>query len=227
MPENKIGHFLRKSQIGMKIYHLYQKHYNSKKYKRNFDKNVNRTILELQDLLEKKGLFFYFDMGTLLGIIREGHVLAHDKDIDIGVQLKEITVDEVKEYMVSNNCTHVYSLFVDGIGEVSTSFRLNGIKFDLEYYFPEGDKDVNYLTYTVPEKTYDKNCADTVKMVCSHIDRVQKISFAGGEINITSDPEKYLTERYGEWRVPNIYHYNYWEGPSCIKIDNIGHRIEY
>ena len=48
-------------------------------------KNGVQTVKAVQEILSETGVFFFFDMGTLLGIVREGRLLKHDMDIDIAV----------------------------------------------------------------------------------------------------------------------------------------------
>src|SRR5690606_12395066 len=46
---------------------------------------ARRTLLDLRQDLSKAGIDFFLISGTLLGCVREGSILGHDKDIDVGV----------------------------------------------------------------------------------------------------------------------------------------------
>ena len=44
-----------------------------------------RDIFSLQQILQERGVLFFFDFGTLLGLYRDGTVIKGDMDVDIGV----------------------------------------------------------------------------------------------------------------------------------------------
>ncbi len=58
----------------------------------------------LVDLLDKHRINYWLDSGTLLGVIREGKVLDHDKDIDLGAWADQ--VDKIEHSLVPElqNC---------------------------------------------------------------------------------------------------------------------------
>lgn len=194
-----------------------------KKREKKIHKKGNQTIRLLQNLLTEFGCDFFFDMGTLLGIIREGHLLGFDLDIDIGVMIDDETrKTELKAFLLSKKCRIKHCYAVEEIGVVEESYLLNNIKFDINYYSTDGDASVCYLLYKDPEKTYTGNQLSTVKLTCDPITEIQKIDFNGSPINVPTNPEAYLARRYGEnWRIPDR-NYIYWKGPSTEKIDNPG-----
>ena len=200
---------------------------NRKKRKQIQSKGIE-TVKKLQDILEGCDCFFHFDMGTLLGIIREGKLLGHDLDIDIAVHgASEENINEITMRLRENNCIHKYRYEIDKIGIVEDSFVLNGIKFDINYYSYVDDKSICYLFYRESGKKYDDNKFNTVRLSCSKIDEITKIPFMGFYVNVPKDSNKYLSQRYGcNWRIPDKS-YLYWQGPSAEKIGNIGERIEY
>ena len=72
---------------------------------RELMENGEDTVVRVQKILSETGVFFFFDMGTLLGIVREGRLLKHDMDIDIGVRLKdEEEIKALRETLISKGC---------------------------------------------------------------------------------------------------------------------------
>jgi hypothetical protein len=186
------------------------------------------TIKKLHEVLRDCNCIFHVDMGTLLGIIREGKLLGHDLDIDIAVHTANVDkINEIKKRLLNNNCIHKYRYKIEGIGIVEDSFILNNIKFDINYYLNIEGKSLCYLFYREDGKKYDDNKFNAVRLSCSEIERVTKIPFMGFDVNVPIDSEKYLSERYGQnWRIPDKS-YVYWKGPSAEKVNYIGERIEY
>ena len=227
----KIKNFLRNNRITAKPYAFLGKarnRYIISKMRKEIQKNGVKTIHHIQALLEKTGLPFFFDMGTLLGIVREGRLLGHDLDIDVAVYASGFdSVKHVEEILVSNGCLHKYRYEVADIGVVEDSFFIDGIKFDVNYYRRDGEDDVCYLCYSHPEKTYEPFLMDTVELRCRHIDQLVKTSFGGVMINVPDKAEGYLAQRYGaNWRIPDK-NYIYWKGPSTSPIPNVSRRTVY
>lgn len=204
-----------------KLYDLWYKNKIQNKQS-HIQANGVETIKFLQNSLEKQGVNFFFDMGTLLGIIREGRLLKHDLDIDVAVfNEDEGEIAEIKNALLKLGCTHKFRYVVEDIGIVEDSYVLNNIKFDLSYYRKEDEKDICYLAYIDSEKNYPDNQLSTVKLSCDKIRNTKKILFEGFQINVPEKPEHYLSQRYGEnWTVPDKG-YVYWKGPSTTPIENI------
>ena len=187
------------------------------------------TLLNLQTILEKTNVRFFFDMGTLLGLIREGALMSHDTDIDIGILPEnEEEIAGLKKDLERAGCKLSFSYKVDGIGIVEESYMLNNIKFDINYYYRDDDYDLCYLLYRNPDKEYlSKNTRDVVMLTCPHINRIIKKKCYGVPLNVPENPELYLENRYGKnWRVPDK-NYVYWKGNSAHKTDKIGIKIEH
>ncbi|MBR5451684.1 MAG: hypothetical protein IKV36_01680 [Clostridia bacterium] len=189
-------------------------------------KNGIALVHLIQDLLAEE--FFHFDMGTLLGIIREGRLLGHDIDVDIALHIKgKEGVTRIREVLESKGCQLNSSFCVDEIGVVEDSFYVMGIKFDVAYYFEKEDKDVTYLMYKNPYNPPQDGFFNVVELSCSPIRELTQVDFGGKMINVPKESEKYLAERYGEnWRIPDK-NYIYWKGPSTKPTDYIGRKTTY
>lgn len=184
-----------------------------KQKRRAIQENGIELVHLLQGLLGKEK--FFFDMGTLLGIVREGKLLGHDLDVDTGIFIeKKEDVQRIREILLQNGCKLARSYAIEEIGVVEDSFLINGIKFDINYYFREERKDVVYLMYISEKDIIDKKMS-VVKLSCSPIDEIEQVDFKGKKINIPKNSKQYLAERYGEnWRIPDK-NYIYWKGPSA------------
>ncbi len=224
----KIKSFFRTFPLTRK---LYVKLYNMK-HKKEFEakrkalqENGIKLIHFLQDTMSEYE--FFFDMGTLLGIIREGKLLGHDLDVDMAVLPRdEGERDRIIKTLQDAGCELKSSYETEGIGIVEDSFVIDGIKFDVNYYRQE-EKDYCYLMYQGNDKEYAEGEMSVVRLECSHIEMIVKTEFSGKEINVPQNPENYLAERYGKnWRIPDK-NYVYWCGPSATQIDNKGKQITY
>lgn len=227
-----IKQFLKTNPITKPLFHLCSKTYyafllnREQMQKRRFLQKEGLPIIKnVQHILTDTGYVFFFDMGTLLGIVREGCLLKHDIDIDLAVVVNsEEDKLKIKELFAANGIIEKYRYTVDDIGIVEQSFYCRNVKFDINYYYTEGDNDVCFLIYTDPQKDYSDEQLDVVKLVCPHIAKTEKMLFQGIEINAPQNPEQYLAIRYGEnWRIPDKK-YIYWKGPSTVPTDYVGYK---
>lgn len=205
------------------IYSIISLKYIILKKQKNFKlkKNGQNVIEYLQKILEKKNVKFFFDMGTLLGIIREGHLLGHDIDIDIGVFLtNEEEKEDLCKYLESEHCQLKYKFSVKELGVVEYSYLYNEIKFDITFYTNKDKKSICHLLY--PD-TVETKIMRVVELSCPIINNTDKYNWNDININVPHDPESYLCHRYGDnWKIPDK-NYIYWKGPSTKPTNYIGH----
>ena len=223
--------FLRTNPLTRGLYSKLSKAHRNKVLKRKRKKMAQygvQTLHYLQDLFEGIDCGFFFDMGTLLGIVRDGHLLKHDIDIDVAVFAdSEEAKAAVKQAIIAGGSKILYSYAIDGM-TVEESYTYNGIKFDVNYYSRRDDADVCYLMYFDPDKVYESNdILSVVRLECNTINGVEKLDFCGKLINVPNDSKGYLAQRYGAgWTVPDLG-YVYWKGPSANLTDLVGRRTTY
>lgn len=185
-----------------------------------------QVINDLQSLFNQYRANIFFDMGTLLGFVREGKLLDHDLDIDIGIVVEnEEMKSNFKEFLIKNGCTIKAQYYINEIGIVEETYIRNRIAFDVCYYTNRKDKSVCFLMYRRPGKEYSLNVYEVVELHSSQITGIEKKYVYNIEVSIPNNPEEYLKNRYGnDWMTPNI-NYIYWKGPSAICTDYVGKGI--
>lgn len=215
--------FLREFILTKKIYARLANEKQKKVIRETLQLNGQATMSTVQKVLEGTGARFFFDMGTLLGIIREGRLLSHDLDMDIALYINDMeSIERLRGALRSKGAFLRYSYSVDGIGTVEDSFVMNGVKFDINYYVNDGDLDVCYLLFKDPEKTYCADEMSVVKLTCPCVLETKKINFMGADISVPVNAEQYLANRYGpNWKIPDKK-YVYWKGPSTSLTDYVG-----
>lgn len=147
------------------------------------DKLASQALNDLRRVLTKHNIPFFLISGTLLGCIREGKLLGHDKDIDIGVwdnygyeSLSHILGTSGYFYIVPTRTKHFVMLR-----------HLNGIAIDVFIHYREEN---DYWHAGVKIKWHNSPFELTEKR------------FLGNDYFIPKDYDRYLTENYGDWRTP-------------------------
>lgn len=186
-----------------------------------------QMIGTVQALLEREGVTCFADFGTLLGLVREGQLLAHDTDIDIGVIVNdEVDLVRVRTAMERFGFRLWREYYRDG-EMVESSFRLMGIKVNLNYYHVNEHAARTWLFYRDPDKEYAPRDRDVVELSYSPIREMETIQVHGTEIQIPVNAEQLLVEKYGpNWRVPDK-DWVYWRSPSATTIDASGEFLTY
>ena len=159
-----------------------------------FDRKLARqALLDMKKVLDNAGVEFFLLSGTLLGCIREGDFLAHDKDIDIGVFE---TIDSKTLAGLITASEH-FSQPVGSHAEENTAalniLYRNSIGFDINFHKDTGE---HYTTEFIPGSSYTKTFTKF---------SLKPVKFIGTEFLAPGNHDLYLTELYGNWREPDRY----------------------
>lgn len=186
-----------------------------------------QMITVVQGVLAREGIVCFADFGTLLGLVREGRLLAHDLDIDLGVVATD-DIDIVRiRIALERFGFKVWREYRVGGRLVESSFRMLGLKVDLNYYEVTDDFAKTWLLYRDPELSYGPQERDVVEMTYSPIGEFSTINVSGHDIQIPANAEQLLVEKYGPtWRVPDK-NWIYWASPASTKIPDKGSFITF
>jgi tetratricopeptide (TPR) repeat protein len=146
-------------------------------------------------LLEGQGLQAFPTAGTLLGWWREGNFLPHDKDIDIALPpgsdwgKAEAAVSASPAFRVIPS-EMGYSNFISMM-HVET-----GMVVDISHHEEAGEGQVGCV-WRIPGLP-DEQCRRTLQSPYQLV----RDEWLGGEFWRPGDPDRYLTDVYGDWRTP-------------------------
>lgn len=159
---------------------------------------AHKALLELKRALDKEGFHFFLAYGTLLGVIRDGDLLPHDKDMDVGLpwetdRIKLIGVLRNKYGFVRSDSP--YNNPESDQWNISVVHRDTGITIDF-FFFKKDGSDLISGIHHIPTPLYWRFTAfETV----DH-------QYLGETWQIPNPPDKYLNEIYGfGWREPDPY----------------------
>jgi phosphorylcholine metabolism protein LicD len=177
---------------------------------------------EVVNLLEEMKINYWVDSGTLLGIIRENHLLSHDRDIDFGVIFENekqinrlIKIFKNEGYFAQ---IHVYkhqpfkykfkrkgskySIDINHFNEIS-GYLIAPQRIKLKTMIPF-QKVLNFYMkcYFKLFQIYSNSFYHYPKKIFK-ISSTKKIELNDLEFKIPNQFEKYLEYRYGNWKVKN------------------------
>lgn len=158
-------------------------------------KRAERALLDLQAAVTPTGIRLFLVSGTLLGCIREGRLLAHDKDVDVGVFKG---VDE-RLLMRAIRGSGLFYVLRSRSPHIIRLKHVSGAGIDVFFHLSEPD-DVWH---------------GGVQMIWHNrpFDLVER-EFLGRSAWVPDDCERYLTENYGDWRTPVIDFDTFFDTPN-------------
>jgi hypothetical protein len=148
--------------------------------------------------------------GTLLGAIREGDLLAHDKDVDLGILIEDFTPGFPKILQAAGfRHTRTFGTPEKGL---EFAFRRNGIKLDTFFYYP--DCETGELFHAAWLK-------DTPIRYGYPAFALVPQSFLGMPMLMPADPIAFLTAKYGDWKTP-VTEWDWAWGPkNAVPWDSV------
>lgn len=173
-----------------------------------FDVNkASRTLSDLTQVLKRQGLKCFLVSGTLLGYAREGQLLSHDKDIDVGILGWEHQFD-LASALTEDGLFIISSRFLKGKNTVCMPIRhrLTGYCIDVFLYHPEGNSLVTGVDFFFGyRQTFQFSSFE-----------LAPVEFLGVEMYVPADVDLNLSENFGDWRRPDPDYISHLESPSTM-----------
>lgn len=167
------------------------------------------ALVDLEKVLASIGQRPFLVSGTLLGYAREGGLLSHDKDIDVGVLGWRNQFDIVEALGASD-------------------------LFDVKYHYLRGADTYHLACVHLPTQTsidvfiYHEQDGRYVTGVQSAFGYLQtfaftpfslkRVSFLGIDFHVPADFALNLQENFGDWRVPDPDYISHIESPSTMAV---------
>lgn len=190
--------------------------------RQHIQQNGMAVLNEIQTILSELGITSFADFGTCLGLVREGGLLKHDLDMDVGVIAKPEEREKIR-MALERRGFRLWRQYCYQGNAVEESYHYRDIKVDLNFYEMTDEYSRTWLFYLKPGHKYENSWTrHVVQMTYSPIRGVKYQEFNGSMIALPEDPELLMTEKYGPtWHTPDTG-WIYWESPAAVKLDEIG-----
>lgn len=174
---------------------------------------VVRNLIDARSVLDSMGICCWLTDGTLLGYFRENDLLAHDRDVDLGIR-----IEDYSDFIIPEFRRHGFDLkYV--LGEkrqgLELSFTRDGVKVDLFFFYREDDR-----LWHGAWQGFDKGRKRNLIMYYYEPFSLKEIEFLGETFNVPEDTLKYVETKYGkDWRKP-VKDWDWAFGPAnAVRTD--------
>ena len=165
-----------------------------------FVQRAKSILATFANTIPKEDYPWYIISGTFLGLHRENTFLAHDIDVDIGINYEGLDFDDfiaqlrkLPDMSIKNitnipqiRATREKTVYEEKIGIIKL-LHTSGIQIDVFVHHIEGD---NIIHGSKIHTWTNRKFGLTMRQL------------EGVEVYCPDDPERYLTENYGDWRTP-------------------------
>lgn len=170
------------------------------------------ALVDLQHALLAVGLKAFLVSGTLLGFAREGKILDHDKDLDVGVIGWEQQFDVAQAILQSGRFSiHLGHLRADKTYQIPLRHLDTEVSIDLFVYHREGGKLVTGV---------QSNFGYIQKFAFTPFE-LQTVSFLGIDFFVPTDVELNLGENFGDWRHSDPDYISHLQSPSTVDVGGL------
>lgn len=174
------------------------------------------TLRCVNAALRRKGLQPFLMSGTLLGYLRDGNILPHDKDVDIGIIGWEHQFD-VAQALVELGHFHINfdELKGDKLFLFAPKDFRNRVAIDVFFYHDRGDHFLHGIDF---QYGYTENFRFSKF-------QLKEVDFLGEKFWIPEDPARKLRENYGDWETPLPGYVVSVESPGICDKGGLPHRV--
>lgn len=144
---------------------------------------AERALLDINKVLRDADIDMFLVSGTLLGYAREGRLLGHDKDIDVGIW-EDVPRDRLTATLKASGLFHFIASRCEDIIRLR---HVNGIPLDLFYHHREAG--------TCWHGGVKMRWDNTLFMLA-------EVDFLGDKFKVPTNHHLYFVENYGDdWQV--------------------------
>lgn len=177
---------------------------------------ANESLKAVNRILRERGLQPFLMSGVLLGYVREGQLLPHDKDLDMGLIGWENQF-EVAQALLAAGHYHVSWRYLRGAQTylLDAIDLKNGIAIDFFFFHPHADHFLHGIDY---KYGFTQNLRFSPFAL-------QEVDFLGDRFWIPDNADQNLSENYGDWRTPQSSYVVTVESPALVDKGSEKHQF--
>jgi len=174
--------------------------------------DIRSAVIDAKEILNKIKVRHWITDGTLLGYFREGNIIEHDIDADLGCRIEDYT-DEIIPAFLRNGWSLV-SVYGEKKCGLELTFSKTKARVDIFFFYKEEDKLWHGAWTNDGRGNYN-----LIKYIYDDFD-LKCINFLGTEFMAPADTLKYVMAKYGSsWDKPQKKWDWAFDPEKCIRTD--------
>lgn len=181
----------------------------------DFRRAARQLLSIVSKVLDGLGVPFWISSGTCLGWYRQCDTIPYSKDVDIGIKIKDYTVDMITALELAG--LQLAQQFGKVLDSLELSFFYGDLKLDIFFFYEENDHMWNGGTQA---KTGNKFKYIFPKFNLSWTE------FLGIRLRVPDPPLPYIEANYGKnWEIP-VHDWDWKKSPANV-VENGRWPIEH
>jgi len=175
-------------------------------------KKARKVLFFTANFLDKYGIKYYLEGGTLLGIVRDGDLLAWDHDADISIDYADAEkFDKLRWKFYLRGYRVTRRRGIQSYGPIKPNdyriFKVKPIGLSiLQMFFPSFAQKMIILDIFVKtnddKHTYWQSMGKILRVDKSHYESQEVVELHGNKLTTPYNYKDYLTAKYGDWSIP-------------------------
>lgn len=173
--------------------------------------SARKLLLLVTSLLDKKGIPYYLEGGTLLGIVRDKELLPWDHDVDLAAPVEYANAILKLRYKL---LFRGYKLSVrrstQALGPVKIGdYSVIKIKpiggYFIRWFMPRYTSFIVldlFLKTTDQTHTYWQAKGKFMRVTNRYYQSNEEVEYAGRMLKVPNHYRDFLTDKYGDWSIP-------------------------
>jgi phosphorylcholine metabolism protein LicD len=219
---NLVLSFLLKPVYSMTLAKIHQR-----KKQKLLTENSIEVFVAFDNALKELNKPYWLEFGTLLGAVREGGVISHDTDIDMGMFLSDYD-ESVPEVLRKYGFERQYILKSETVSEAfEETYLYKGIGVDI-FYFIKGENEISCYDFMrednyTREITIAKFGGLKLRRIPLAFKKLNTIRLSDIELPVPEPVDKHLISHYGNnYLKKDITWTSGKNAASAIYIDHSG-----
>lgn len=180
----------------------------------NFEniKKARNMLFLSTDFLNKYGIKYYLEGGTLLGIVRDGDLLPWDHDVDISIDYADAAkFDKLRWRFYLKGYRVTCRKGIQSYGPIKPKdyriFKMKPLGFAfIKIFFPVFAQKMVVLDIFVKTNddthTYWQSMGKILRVDKLHYESQDTVQLNGVSLTTPNNYKDYLTSKYGDWTIP-------------------------
>lgn len=162
-----------------------------------------RNALAVKQVFDDLGIRFCLSHGTILGVLRDGDVIAHDDDVDLA-----LFSEDRPKLEPARRRLRALGFFVPDEGDPTRPIEPHGPNANMPYYdfvaIRDGEKIEGWIFDQIGDFYIYDQTRDGLTIPRRHLDTFSEIPWRGVLFKAPHDVDGYLDLMYGKnWRTPD------------------------